>query len=235
MSSRDTLRCFNNVARGTCTNTRTIPRRELEARVLRALRERFLADEGPFAEFCAGFREEQNRMRMEQRERLAATRRELDRVTREIKAVVAAIKKGVPGEELKTEMAELQARKTALLAQLASMEEPEPLLHPSMSDLYRMKVEQLATALEHHDEQEREAARDALRGFITAIVIPPGDALLEVRGISGRCSQQPPAGKSAQRWRLLLMMVAGAVTCHWRHMSWRLRHDLAAEPRGCAA
>ena len=35
VSSRDTLRCFNHVARGTCANTRTITRQEVESRVLR--------------------------------------------------------------------------------------------------------------------------------------------------------------------------------------------------------
>jgi hypothetical protein len=41
---------------------------------------------------------------------------------------------------------------------------------------------QLAAALAHQDEEQREAARSALRGFVAAIVIPPGDGLLEVRG-----------------------------------------------------
>lgn len=107
-------------------NTRTITRQELEGRVLRAMRERFFSDDA-FAEFCAGFREEQNRQRMEQRERLAATKRELARVTREVRTVIDAIKAGVPGSELKAEMEGLQARKAALLAQMATMEEPEPL------------------------------------------------------------------------------------------------------------
>lgn len=41
-------------------------------------------------------------------------------------------------------MEDLQARKSALIAQMASLEEPEPLLHPSMADVYRTKVERLA-------------------------------------------------------------------------------------------
>jgi hypothetical protein len=35
------------------------------------------------------------------------------------------------------------------------------------------------------DEGAREAARDSLRGFIQAIIIPPAEALLEVRGDLG--------------------------------------------------
>ena len=86
--------------------------------------------------------------------------------------MIDAIEAGVPGEELKTEIEDLQTRKAALLAQMATMEEPAPLLHPSMRDVYRSKVGQLAAALEHADVEQREGARSALRGFIEKIVIP---------------------------------------------------------------
>ncbi len=52
--------------------------------------------------------------------------------------------------------------------------------------MYREKVTSLAAALAHDDDTLRESAREALRGFITAIVIPPGNGLLEVRGDLGR-------------------------------------------------
>ena len=60
-----------------------------------------------------GVREEQNRQRMEDRERISATNSELARVNHEIGGIIDAIKAGVPGAELKTEMERLQARKTA--------------------------------------------------------------------------------------------------------------------------
>lgn len=44
-------------------------------------------------------------------------------------------------------------------------------------------AKQLAAALEHDDE--RDAARQTLRGFIDRIVIPPGDGLLQVVGNLG--------------------------------------------------
>ena len=40
-------------------------------------------------------------------------------------------------------------------------------------------------ALEHEDAELREKARQALRGFIDRIVIPPGDALLQIVGDFG--------------------------------------------------
>ena len=121
MAGRDELRCYNHVKRGVCNNTRMIKRPEVEARALRALKERFLADPVAFAEFCAGFQEVQNQERMGLRGRIVATKRELDRVTRGIGKIVDAIVSGVPGAELKTKMEDLQARKSALIAQMASL------------------------------------------------------------------------------------------------------------------
>ncbi len=85
------------------------------------------------------------------------------------------------------ELRELEHRRAELEAFIAAAEtEPAlPALHPHMATVYRQKVESLAAALEHADETLRASARESLRGFITAIVIPPGDGLLEVRGISG--------------------------------------------------
>ncbi len=184
VSSRDTLRCFNNASRGNCTNSRTITRQELEARVLRAMRERFF-ETGAFEEFCRAFTEELNRLRMEQRARLSTARRDLERVKREMQQVVEAIKAGFAPSELKAEMEALQQRKATLLATVEAGDERPPLLHPHMGDVYRAKVQQLAAALEHEDDEQRERARESLRGFIDRIVIPPGDGLLQVVGNLG--------------------------------------------------
>jgi site-specific DNA recombinase len=100
LSSRDTLVCFNATSRGTCTNARKIKRQEVEARVLRALRERFF-EPGAFAE--CGFAEEMESRRKEHLAQLAGSRRELVTVEREIKKCIDAIKRGVPGEAVKDE------------------------------------------------------------------------------------------------------------------------------------
>lgn len=58
-----------------------------------------------------------------------------------------------------------------MLAQLAAVDEPPPLLHPSMADLYRAKVEELAAALQREDT--RLEASEMLRGLIESIVLTP--------------------------------------------------------------
>ena len=63
---------------------------------------------------------------------------------------------------------------------------PVPALHPKMAEVCRQKATTLAAALQHHDDETRDAARRTLRGFIDKIIIPPGEGLLQVAGDLGR-------------------------------------------------
>ena len=75
-------------------------------------------------------------------------------------------------------LAKLDAEKAALLASLA--ERRLPTLRPDMADIFRRKATTLAVELE--SPTLRDGAREALRSFLTRIVIPPGDGLLQVVG-----------------------------------------------------
>ena len=66
---------------------------------------------------------------------------------------------------------------------VALAEPPLPAMHPHMGEVFRQKATTLAAGLEH--DEERDAARQALRGFLEKIVIPPGDGLLQVVGNLG--------------------------------------------------
>jgi site-specific DNA recombinase len=142
----------------------------VEARVLKALQEKLLR-RVLFEEFCDEFTREMNRLRMKHRASLSLAERELERVQNAIRRVIEAIKNGFAGPDLKAEWDALQERKTALQAKLDSADEPLPLLHPGMAELYRHKVTDLAQALEHPDT--RTEAAEAIRGLIDAIVPTP--------------------------------------------------------------
>jgi len=76
----------------------------------------------------------------------------------------------------------LTARRDELQHQIKVAHEPPPLLHPSMADLYREKVEQLAAALQA--DGSRLEASETLRGLIDSIVLIPqeGQLRIELRG-----------------------------------------------------
>ena len=220
--SRDHLGCFGTRERGTCTNKLTISRQEVEGRVLRALQEKLLRKDC-FEEFCREFAKEMNRLRMEQRAALSGAKRELDRVKRDLEKVIEAIVQGYAGPELKAHMDALQERKDALVAQLAIADEPPPLLHPSMADLYRAKVEELAAALQR--ENSRLEASETLRGLIDAIVlIPEGDQLrIELKGnLAARLTAAQKTKRPPETGDLLrqVALVAGARPRLYRRLCW---------------
>jgi hypothetical protein len=216
--SREQLGCFGTRDRGTCTNKLTISRLEVEARVLSALQDKLMRKEF-FEEFCREFAKEMNRLRMEQRAGLSGAKRELERVRRGIQKVIDAIKAGYAGPELKSEMDDLQARKEALLAQLGAADEPPPLLHPSMADLYRSKVEELAAALQREDT--RLEASEMLRGLIDSIVLIPDEGQLRIE-LRGNLAAMLTAAQKTKRspetgdLHVPIQLVAGA--CNRRYL-----------------
>ncbi|MFC0243919.1 recombinase family protein [Falsochrobactrum ovis] len=62
----DRFACSNHISKGTCTNSRTIPRTELEARVLTGLKERMMSPE-MVGEAMRAYAEETNRLNRERR------------------------------------------------------------------------------------------------------------------------------------------------------------------------
>jgi site-specific DNA recombinase len=133
--SRDHLGCFGARGRGTCTNRLTIPRREVEERVLHALRDKLMRQEF-FDEFCREFAKEMNRLRMEHRAGLTAAKRELVRLEARRKKLVELVMDGVPGREVKDELIAMGHRRDLLEAQVKGANEPPPLLQHDQGRFY---------------------------------------------------------------------------------------------------
>jgi len=220
--SREFLGCFGARDRGTCTNRLRISRLDVEARVLDALKTKLLRKDF-FEEFCREFAKEMNRLRVEQRAGLSGAKRDLERVKRDIKKVIEAIKNGFAGSDLKAEWDALQERKTALQAKLDAADEPPPLLHPTMADLYRAKVESLASALQREDT--RLEASEMLRGLIDSVVLIPdeGQLRIELRGnLAAMLAAAQKTKRSPETGDLLVpvQLVAGARNQHYLQL-WR--------------
>ncbi len=108
---------------------------------------------------------------MEHRAGLSAAENEIERIEVRRKKLVESIMEGVPASEVSDELSRNAARREELKAKLAAADDPPPLLHPGMADLYRQKVTALAQALEH--PETRTEASEAFRGLIDAIVLTP--------------------------------------------------------------
>ena len=136
-------------------------------------------------------------MTLQRREHIAQSagaRRVLAAVERRLKEIMKALGEGYRSEGWKAELVTLDARKAALTTALA--QPPRPALHPQMAEVFHQKATTLAAGLEHDDQ--RDAARQALRGFLDKIVIPAGDELLQVVGNIGSmlAAAQSRASKS---------------------------------------
>jgi len=169
--------CSNHISKGTCSNSRTIPREELENRVLSGLRDRMMTPEVA-AEAMRAYAEETNRLNRERRSNGNAWQAELAKVEKDIRGIIEAIKAGMFHESMKGEMTALEARKAELAALLADAPEDKPDLLPTASTIYAKKVANLTQALNR--PAERQEAAEALRMLIEKIVLTPGQKRGEI-------------------------------------------------------
>jgi hypothetical protein len=122
-------------------------------------------------------------------------------------------------DEGKTVIKTLDARRKELQAQLETADEPPPLLHPEIAELYLQKVTTLAQALEC--SETRKEATEALRGLIDAIVLMPNQGELQIElkgnlaamlGATVQSKRSPETGDLS----LQVSMVAGARNRQYR-------------------
>lgn len=168
---RDRFACSQHVRKGSCSNSRTIARLDLERRVLAGLKDRLLAPEAA-AEAMRAYTEEMNRRNQARRASIESDRHALKTVDRSLAEIVSVIEGGGYTRTLLERIRELEAEQDRLRQRLAEAEEPPPDVHPNIAELFRRKVERLAEALAH-PEDRREAA-DALRTVIASITLRPG-------------------------------------------------------------
>jgi site-specific DNA recombinase len=176
-----------------------------------------------FEEFCREFAKEMNRLRMQQRASQPSAKRELVQLEARRKKIVESIIEGVRGRDVKDELIAIGNRKDELEAQLKTADERPPLLHPSMADLYRSKVEELAAALQREDT--RLEASEMLRGLIDSIVLTPQDGQLRIdlRGnLAAMLTAAQQTKRSPETGDLLVpvQLVAGARNQHYLQL-WR--------------
>jgi len=167
----DRFACSNHISKGTCGNSRTIRREELEQRVLAGLKDRMMSPEVA-AEAMRACAEETNRLNRERRSKGDTWKAELQKIERELEKAVDAILAGAPPLTLKERMEKLEARKIELTTLLADALEDKPDLLPTASALYAKKVAKLTEVLNRPDE--RPQAAEALRMLIEKIVLTPG-------------------------------------------------------------
>ncbi|WP_271188660.1 recombinase family protein [Ancylobacter dichloromethanicus] len=162
----------NHISKGTCSNSRTIPREDLERRVLAGLKGRMMAPE-VVAEAMRAYAEETNRLNRERHSNGDAWKAELAKVEKQIRGIIEAIKAGMFHESMKAEMDALEARKKELSELLVDVPNDVPDMLARAAVIYASKVATLTRALNR--PEERPQAAEALRMLIERIVLTPGN------------------------------------------------------------
>ncbi len=184
MISKDLLGCASARNKGTCDNRLNIRRDALEASVLNGLRQH-LIEPVLFGEFCAEFTREVNRLRMQAGASFETARSELTRIDRDLDKLMKLI---IASDDLDAskrvmgKMKDLEDRKDEIERMLAEAEEPPPLLHPSLAEVYRTRIASLSEALGRADT--RTEAAQVVRSLVGAIELVPegGQLAIVLRG-----------------------------------------------------
>lgn len=176
--AKDRYGCAARRTQGICDNSRTIVRREIEARVLVGLKERLLTPD-LVETFLAEYHEETNRLRRESDAAHKVHDREFVQVKGKIARIVRAIEDGMYTPSMKEAMIALETRKAELETLLADRPDAPALrLHPKLAELYAGKVARLEEALD--DPADGHQAAEIIRGMIDRIVLTPAEDGLAV-------------------------------------------------------
>jgi site-specific DNA recombinase len=170
----DRYGCATRRGKGTCTNTNTITRQNLERRVLSGLKHRMLTP-ALAAEFTNAFAQEAAARHNEStgdQDRLA---KDLADVQRRLEGVLRAVEAGAWSESLQTRLTELEATQKKLKAQVAATKVNDaPISLPvNAADIYASNVADLEISL--GDPEICVEAGEALGALIRQITLVPAD------------------------------------------------------------
>ncbi|MCX2697430.1 recombinase family protein [Ochrobactrum chromiisoli] len=167
----DRFVCSNHISKGTCANSRTITRKELEARVLAGLEHHMMTPE-VVADAMRSFVEENNRLNSKHRNNTKIWQTELETISKKVSQIVEAIADGMYHPPMKQKMDQLETRKSELTALLANLPDDMPDILPSTSAIYAKQVLALTKAL--NEPEQRQAASQQLRCLIEKVSLTPG-------------------------------------------------------------
>ncbi len=163
-------------------------------------------------EFIAAFHAELNTASRKRMEAERQVRTELTDVSRRLDGLIEAIAEGLRSPELQDKLDQLSSRKRQLESELEGTKPSGPILHPNLAELYRRKVAELRTSLEH--PECRDGAITILRSLIDHVVVRPVDEGFEVQFVGEIANMiSVPHGKGAMKIdqrRIAVKRVAGA-------------------------
>ena len=167
--SKDRYGCANRKNRGSCHNSKTIKRQDIEKRVLSGLKHKLLEPKA-LSKFIDEYVSQLKKLEKASEFEQKGIRQELKKIDKRLSAILHAIEQGVVTDTTHNRMLELEAQKLELSENLEEeIEHPKP--DNEMTSLYQEKVKDLSTAI--YEPEIRNAAMNALRPLIDRITLKP--------------------------------------------------------------
>jgi site-specific DNA recombinase len=171
ITGRDRYACSTRKQKGTCDNTLTITRQEIEARVLEGLKARLLAPD-LVAVFVGAFRDESKRQRDAIRAEWSGRERRAAELDRKIASIFRAIEDGLYESAMKARLVELKEERDKIKTESRVFDPAalDVLLHPQLAEGYRRRIERLERLLQGSEQDD---AREIVRSMIERVVLTP--------------------------------------------------------------
>ncbi|MFV1602339.1 MULTISPECIES: recombinase family protein, partial [unclassified Phaeobacter] len=205
IAAKDRYGCSAYRASRSCGNQRTIPRKEVEDRVLAGLREGLLNSEY-LDGFTDEFQKEVERLRKASTSNLASKKKRLIEVTRQIERIVDHIVNGTGNKSVTDKLDDLESEKDLLENEITHQEEQTSIIPiHNIGQVYRTKISQLTNGLS--DPVIRLQAIKTIQGLIDHIKVTPTNTGfdVELHGELGAImemvdqNERRPAGETAGR------------------------------------
>lgn len=220
MSNATHYACSTYINQGTavCANNIRVSRRVVESRLLEAIKADLFTEEG-----IALFKKEVRRLLAERKVGENAdkkdTRRDLQKVEKELANIMEAIKQGIITPTTKDALQEAEAEKLRLerilKMDLDGLENIETML-PRVVDRYRDLVENFETVPMWHVSKARTCIKALVGGDIRLVPTPQGGLNAELRGdyagLVALAKENP--GHRGKRARLFGVFTLPLSTCH---------------------
>jgi site-specific DNA recombinase len=196
------VQCSTYRESGSCTNSRMVHRRKIEAAVLDGLRE-VLKDAEYFKVYLKAYNDERSRLAQGAIRDRAKLERRTGEIKRELDRLVESIVQGVPAHTIAPNAQALEAEKASIAEQLTEAEDKRKTvsIHPAAIKNYLIDVEAMREALDDEGAPERAELIGPLRRLIHSVVVHahPGVKGLKSRS-RGDCRNWWALRSSAVLW-----------------------------------
>ena len=170
--------CATRRSKGTCYNTQTITRQNIEGRILRGLSNRMMEPQ-LIDVFVDSYNAEIRSLTADVESKRKSLQGDLKRVERKINGLMKAIEDGMYSASMKNRMSELETQKANIEMELA-LPEPSPIVIPAdLPELYKGQLGDLVKAL--NNEAIKSEAGEIIRRLVDKVVLSPGDDAGEMK------------------------------------------------------